>query len=178
MIKRNPDLVHSAAPSEISPRASEMGSTRSSLNALAYPLSPDTSSNSNVSLDEDTSSYAFVFVPPEPKYYYKRLFEIALDYDHQALAYLPPDQDVSLTILSSIHEELLRDCETRWRISAPLRASTFLALIYKYPGVPEPCLMAAMSGVEQVGSTWSYWRWPWSEVSPNSIFLGLSRDMY
>lgn len=168
MIQRTPELVHSA-PTEVH-RTDANGtgsfSNRSSIVGLATP-SPDGSSTGPHSGDEDITEHAFVFVPPDPKFYYKRLFEIALDHDYEAMKDLPPDEDVSLTILSPTHEALLRDCETRWRIVAPLRASTFLALIcqhYKHQEVPEACVVEAMSGLERVADVWSYWRWPWADV--------------
>jgi hypothetical protein len=124
------------------------------------------------SSEEEIVSEGFVFVPPDPKFYYKRLFEIALDHDYDAMSQLPPDEYVSLTILSPVHEELLRDCEKRWRIMAPVRASTFLALItqhYKHQGVPEACVGEALTGLERIEEDWPYSRWPWADVRSISL---------
>ncbi|GAA6043218.1 hypothetical protein JCM8097_000332 [Rhodosporidiobolus ruineniae] len=105
----------------------------------------------------------FTFVPPDPKFYYRRLYTLALEHDYALMASLPPDQDVSLSILSPAHEELLRECQRRWRIPSTLRATTLAGLIaglYKECGVPEECVQEAMEGVKREEAAWNYWRWP------------------
>nr|CRX79212.1 hypothetical protein ls5931a1_00048 [Leucosporidium scottii] len=178
MLKRTPELVHTAAPSEVIRDPSNghsslgPGSNRSSV--VGGP-SPDGSLVGDGSEEAMVDLASFVFVPPDPKFYFKRLYEIALDYDYEAMKDLPPDQDVSLTILSPVHEELLDDCATRWRVMRTVRAGTFLALIgqhYKLQGIPESCVGEALGGVERVAHEWSYWRWPWADR--NYLFKTLS----
>lgn len=184
MIQRSPELVNSApvlgptsadgSPALGNGSAGGAGSNRSSLPAIQPVPSPDGSFVASSVAEDDgigtqlVDTSAFVFVPPDPKFYYKRLYEIALDYDYDAMKDLPPDQDVSLTIVSALHEELLTACATCWRVGATVRASTFLALIgqhYKMQGVPEACVAEALKGVERVDENWNYWRWPWADVS-------------
>ncbi len=121
-----------------------------------------------VALD-DGAAAEFVFVPPDPKAYFKRLFEIALEHDYDRMRDLPPDEDVSLTILSEVNEELLRDCEVRWRVMPTLKPATFLSLIahhYHHQGVPEACVAEALAGVDRLAeSGFEYDRWPWADVS-------------
>jgi hypothetical protein len=177
MLKRTPELVHTSAPSEVIRDPSNghsslgPGSNRSSV--VGGP-SPDGSLVGDGSEEAMVDLASFVFVPPDPKFYFKRLYEIALDYDYEAMKDLPPDQDVSLSILSPVHEELLDDCATRWRVMRTVRAGTFLALIgqhYKLQGIPEACVGEALGGVERVAHEWSYWRWPWADVSSVSPSL-------
>lgn len=174
MIQQNPELVK--ATSEVAPRGVESYNTSGSMSnrssvVAAISDSPDGSSIHAPS-EADSASVvpdsAFIFVPPDPKFYYKRLYEIALDHDYDAMKDLPPDEDVSLTILSAVNEELLGDCAKRWRIMGPLRAGTFLNLIsqhYKHQGVPEACVAEALNGLARVDEVWPYWRWPWLDVS-------------
>ncbi|GAA5994013.1 hypothetical protein JCM11641_004022 [Rhodosporidiobolus odoratus] len=105
----------------------------------------------------------FTFLPPDPKFYYRRLYTLALEHDYALMSTLPPDEDVSLSILSPAHEELLRDCQARWRIPNTQRAACFAGLIaglYKEMGVPEECVQEAMGAVKREEDKWRYWRWP------------------
>lgn len=177
MISRNPSLR--SAPSEVPPKPSDVGSVsnRSSVVGLSSP-SPEGSTVGTSSGDEDSAvSDAFVFVPPDPRFYYKRLYEIALHYDYDRMSELPPDEAVALTILSPVDEDLLHCCAVRWRIIPPVRASTFLALItqlYKDSAVPVACVSEALQGLNRVAEDWPYSRWPWADVSPISF---LSQSM-
>jgi len=123
-----------------------------------------------VALDDPaTAEPAFIFIPPNPKAAFKRLFEIALEHDYDRMRDLPPDEDVSLTILSDVHEELLRECEVRWRVMPTVKPATFLSLIghhYHHQGVPEACVSEALAGVDRLAeSGFEYDRWPWADVS-------------
>ncbi|KAK4048423.1 hypothetical protein OIV83_004769 [Microbotryomycetes sp. JL201] len=179
MTKRNPELLRSAGPSDLNSSTNGAGVTssmnkRMSAMTLQAP-SPDGSAYGSSGDDDHLVDPSLVFVPPDPKYYFRRLYEVALQFDYEAMKDLPPDQDVSLTILSSINEQLLDACATRWRIMAPLRAGTFLALIgqhYKFQGVPEACVGEALGGIARVAETWEYWRWPWAERQ--HVFTSLS----
>lgn len=121
-----------------------------------------------VALD-DGNAAELTFVPPDPKACFKRLFEIALEHDYDRMKDLPPDEDVSLTILSEVNEELLRDCEVRWRVMPTVKPATFLSLIafhYQHQGVPEACVVEALAGVDRLAeSGFDYDRWPWADVS-------------
>ncbi|KAK4052310.1 hypothetical protein OIO90_004391 [Microbotryomycetes sp. JL221] len=172
MTRRNPELLRSAGPSDLSSSVNggSVGAGASLNKRMSVmtlqPPSPEGSTYGS-SGDEDTLvDPSLVFVPPDPKFYFRRLYEIALQFDYEAMKDLPPDQDVSLTILSEINEQLLESCAIRWRIMAPLKAGTFLALIgqhYKFQGVPEACVAEALGGIERTAESWEYWRWPWAE---------------
>lgn len=200
MINRNPELVKST-PSEFPPSSSSSSnnnhnslsriSTNGSISNRSSMIGASSSSETGSirsSFDEESTlsssvlpDAALYFVPPDPKYFYKRLFEIALDHDYEAMKDLPPDEDVSLTILSSIHEELLSNCAVRWRIMVTLKSCTFLNLIcqlYKHQGVPEACVVEAMSGLSRVADSWNYWRWPWLDVSLFSPTLSTTKFSY
>ncbi|KAI5481227.1 C2 domain protein [Pseudohyphozyma bogoriensis] len=165
MVSKDPSLRNSGPPESTPPIRNGGGSARNSVIGLTSP-SPEGSVVGSSGGEDENVSEGFTFVPPDPKFYYKRLFEIALDYDYDMMSQLPPDEYVSLTILSNVNEALLRDCATRWRIIPPVRASTFLSLIvqhYKHQGVPEACVGEALSGLDRVEAEWEYDRWPWAD---------------
>ncbi|KAK4701807.1 hypothetical protein P7C70_g4424, partial [Phenoliferia sp. Uapishka_3] len=183
MIQRNPSLASSepiSSSSNSTPSSSAMPpsfprtgsySNRSSVHGLTSP-SPPSSIVGSFFGDEDFSSpltnlSAFTFVPPDPKFYFKRLYEIALEHDYSHMSDLPPDEAVPLTILTSVNESLLNDCVMRWRIIKPVRVATFLALVgghYKDEGVPVDCVVEALGSVERCAREgWEYDRWPWAD---------------
>ncbi|GAA5876973.1 hypothetical protein JCM8547_001955 [Rhodosporidiobolus lusitaniae] len=139
------------------------GSRRSSQSSLVIVNSDGGIDGEN---EDGTTSFvdpSLTFVPPDPKYYYRRLYGLALEHDYALMSTLPPDQDVSLSILSAEHEQLLRDCQARWRIPNTLRVATFAGLIagiYKEMGVPEECIQEVLDTVGREEEKWKYWRWP------------------
>lgn len=123
--------------------------------------------------EEDPTIPRLVFMPPDPTYYFRRLYELLLHHDYSLMSSLPPDEDVSLSILSPLHETLLLLVRKRWRIPVTLKAATFVGLVaglYKGMGVPEECVGEALEEVERVEEKWRYWRWPLVDVSPVSLF--------
>ncbi len=103
--------------------------------------------------DEVEVGYNFTFIPPNPRRYYKRLLEICIQADLEAMATLPEDQEVSLGILSlrhidlnnecalrrrlgilsPRHIDLINECALRWRIGHTYRVACFMDVIrYKY----------------------------------------------
>lgn len=176
MMTRKPELVHTTATSNLaettSPRLGGGAVERTSFSALGGGTSGTTiysaSGGDTASITTVESDNPFVLVPPDPKLYYRRLFSVALDSDYDSLTLLPPDQDVSLTILSAIHERMLSECAVRWRIMVTLERTTFLQLVAEYyetEGFPEVCVAEAISGVERVAQDWNYDDWPWADVS-------------
>jgi hypothetical protein len=73
----------------------------------------------------------FIFIPPNPKKFYKRLVEYSLTSDLEVM--LSPEIDnndeVSLVILSPGHIEFINECAIRWKIGHSYRAACFLDLI-------------------------------------------------
>ncbi|GAA5923191.1 hypothetical protein JCM3775_007461 [Rhodotorula graminis] len=180
MTMRNPDLVKGGGGGSLGIEGlalTDKASRRSSHSSLVIvgsdgntldpeDRSPDASSS---------SSSSFVFVPPDPRFFYRRLYTLALEHDYALMSTLPPDEDVSLTILSPLHEQLLRHCQTRWRIPNITRAATFAGLIaglYKDQGVPEECVGEALDLVQREEDQWRYWRWPTADR--HHLFRALS----
>ncbi|GAA5862773.1 hypothetical protein JCM3774_001917 [Rhodotorula dairenensis] len=164
MTMRNPELVKSGAATLAPvPPPNDLASRRSSRSSLVL-VGPDgnmTTEEGDERMSDVSSPYTFI--PPDPRYCYRRLYSLALDHDYALMSTLPPDQDVSLTILSPMHEQLLRDCQVRWRVPPTTRAATFASLIaglYREQGVPEECAGEALDLVKREEEKWRYWRWP------------------
>ncbi|KAG0666349.1 hypothetical protein C6P46_004917 [Rhodotorula mucilaginosa] len=178
MTMRNPELVKSSAATLAAPGPpNDLASKRSSRSSLVL-VGPDGNMTSE-DVDErtgfDASSSPYTFIPPDPRHCYRRLYSLALDHDYTLMSTLPPDQDVSLTILSPLHEQLLRDCQTRWRVPPTTRAATFATLIaglYREQGVPEECAGEAIDLVKREEEKWRYWRWPTADR--DQLFRALS----
>lgn len=118
--------------------------------------------------EEEGEESRLTFLPPDPTYYFRRLYESLLHHDYALMSSLPPDEDVSLSILSPLHETFLLLVRKRWRVPVTLKAATFVALVaglYKGMGVPEECVGEALEEVERVEEKWRYWRWPLVDVS-------------
>ncbi|CEH19367.1 GRAM DOMAIN-CONTAINING PROTEIN 4 [Ceraceosorus bombacis] len=71
--------------------------------------------------DEETTFGAFTFIPPDPRAYYRRALELCIDYDLEQIKYQAEDEEVSLSILSRSHVELLAECSLRWRLMSSFR---------------------------------------------------------
>ncbi|GAA6063594.1 hypothetical protein JCM10212_000988 [Sporobolomyces blumeae] len=184
MTVRNPDLVkngpvggmtiNSSGPAggaEMGHRNSVMSvggeSVRSSRSSLVIVDSAggivEGGDDAEQSPSRAAASSGLTYVPPDPAYYFRRLYELVLEHDYALMSDLPPDQDVSLSILSPFHEQFLVLVRQRWRIPTTLKAATFAQLIaglYKGMGVPEECVGEALDEVERVEEKWRYWRWP------------------
>lgn len=177
MITRKPELVHTTTTSpNMEGAGANVEERRSSAAGLkVYPSMHDAGSSGNIStvgsVEEDIAEHDFIFVPPNVKLYYRRLFSIALDHDYDSMNSLAPDEEVSLAILSNTHRKLLNECATRWRIMMTTRTTCFLELVgdyYKQEGFPEICVIEAIRDVDAVASEWEYELWPWSDVCPCS----------
>jgi len=95
--------------------------------------------------DDEVSEgqHAFVYIPPSPRKFYKRLLELAIQFDLEAMHTLPEDQEVSLGILSPRHLEVINECAIRWRIPQSYRVAAFMDVVrYKYEReeVPMECI--------------------------------------
>lgn len=163
MINRDPSLVSSARSEPLLTVAGgehgNGGSNRSSMSGLG-----EKSADYNPTTD---LTLLFYFVPPDPKRYYQRLFDIALAHDFEAMKDLPPEETVALTILSQQHEELLRECAKRWRIMSTFHVSIFLdsiTLYFRDQAVPIDCVIGALKNLDEVVESWEYWRWPIVDV--------------
>lgn len=175
MTMRNPELVKSSAATLAPFPTSDLASKRSSRSSLVL-VGPD--GNMTYEDGDDRVSDAsslYTFVPPDPRYCYRRLYSLALEHDYALMSTLPPDQDVSLTILSPLYEQLLRECQVRWRVPQTTRAAVFASLIaglYREQSVPEECAGEAIDLVRREEEKWRYWRWPTADR--HQLFRALS----
>ncbi|GAA5930579.1 uncharacterized protein JCM15063_002403 [Sporobolomyces koalae] len=163
MTVRNPDLVQNGVKGGIT---------------ITPTVVAPNPRNSTYDEDDDTESWQLVggvgddpgsaglltFLPPrDPMHKFQRLYELLLNHDYSLMSTLPPDEDVSLSILSPLHEALLTLVQTRWRVPSTLRVATFVNLVaglYKGFGVPEECVGEGLEQLERVEEKWRYWRWP------------------
>ncbi|KAG9046239.1 hypothetical protein FS837_004800 [Tulasnella sp. UAMH 9824] len=156
MIQLKPDLAKStpseSAAQDPSPQRPPSGSVLGSPE-LGRNLTGPTNHIDFVTSDEDIEAGDnFSFVPPNPKKAYKRLVELCLERDLEAMVHLPEDQEVSLTIISHQHLELLNETALRWRISHFYRLTCFLDVIrYKYERdeVPIECIPEGLLMVDK-----------------------------
>jgi len=193
MIKFNPELAKSA-PSEVLPStpASQPGrpatiysehaapppyeppNSLGSLNrhSLAVPSSLEGVSDAINDDDEVQVGQNFTYIPPNPKRYYKRLLEICIQSDLDAMDSLPPDQEVSLGILSVPHVELINECALRWRITHSYRATCFLDVMrskYEREDVPLDCIPEALQLVQKTINDLELGKWTRQDVSSTQV---------
>ncbi|EJD05199.1 uncharacterized protein FOMMEDRAFT_120474 [Fomitiporia mediterranea MF3/22] len=138
-----PGSVYSASPAGPSSRHGSISSRRSvalvgsgagSLDLVAEQIDGD---------DEIEAGGNFTYIPPNPKRYYRRLLELCIESDLDAMANLPEDQEVSLGILSPKHIDLINECALRWRIGQSYRVACFMDVIkakYERGEVPLECI--------------------------------------
>lgn len=103
--------------------------------------------------DEEATFGSFTFIPPDPKAYYQRALELCIDYDLEQIKHQPEDEEVSLSILSKAHVELLNECAVRWRLMSSYRSLANLEVIkYKYDRgeVPLDCITEALTGTQSI----------------------------
>lgn len=158
-----PGSVYS--PSGIGSRHASIGSRRSFYDSLAPEGAVD-----EVNGDDDISvDHNFIYIPPNPKKYYKRLLELCLVADLEVM--LSPEteetDEVSLGILSLPHLELLNECAIRWRIGHPYRAVCFLDLVKQFferGEIPMECVPEALQGVERVINDVALEKWAVQDV--------------
>ena len=120
--------------------------------------------------DEDLPlGHHYTFVPPNPKKFYKRLLELCLiaDLDAMLSPNVGDEDEVSLGILTQAHIELINECALRWRIGQPYRVSCFLELIrqfYERNEVPIECIPEALANVKKVRQEVDLDKWPVQDV--------------
>lgn len=178
MIRHKPDLAK-AMPSESSPRYPQPQRPLSvSLVPVGSELGPNVggiiSDGDTVTSDDEIEvGQTFTYIPPNPKKAYKRLVELCLERDLEAMVHLPEDQEVSLTILSHQHLDLLNEAALRWRISHSYRVTCFLDVIrYKYERdeVPIECIPEGLQMVEKAMHDLPVEFWSRFDVSDSCTF--------
>ncbi|KAG8852602.1 hypothetical protein FRB96_008601 [Tulasnella sp. 330] len=176
MLQYNPNLAKSA-PSD--------GTQQPMLqrpNSIRVDPDPDLSSQNglilgNAAIDDDDieAGNNFTYIPPNPKKFYKRLLELCVQDDLEAMINLPEDQEVSLGILSSKHLSLINECALRWRVTHSYRVTCFLDVVrYKYERdeVPIECLPEGLHLVEKAMQDLDIHKWPRVDVDYLSTIYG------
>jgi hypothetical protein len=173
MIRHNPALAK-FTPSEISSTvASAVAARPESIYGDAGVGRHDSISHrfSTISIGDSDAEIetgdSFTYIPPNPKKAYKRLVELCVDADLNAMVTLPEDQEVSLTILSPRNHEIINECAVRWRVLQTYRVSCFLDVVrYKYEReeVPLDCVPEALQVVNKTISELALDLWPLPDV--------------
>ncbi|KAF8578886.1 hypothetical protein K439DRAFT_1360906 [Ramaria rubella] len=117
--------------------------------------------------DEVPVGHHFTYIPPNPKKFYKRLVEISLQADLDAMATLPEDQEVSLGILSPRHLEVINECAMRWRIAQSYRVTCFIDIIrymYEREEVPLECIPEGLQMINKAMQETELGRWPKADI--------------
>lgn len=163
-----PGSVYSVSPGPSSSRHGSISSRKSvalvgsgmgSLDLVAEQIGSD---------DEVQAGQNFTFIPPSPKRYYKRLLELCIQADLDAMANLPEDQEVSLGILSPKHIDLINECALRWRIGHSYRVACFMDVIkakYEREEVPMECIPEGLQMITKAMHDMDVSKWPKSDVS-------------
>ncbi|KAL5479036.1 hypothetical protein ACEPAI_2324 [Sanghuangporus weigelae] len=187
MVQFNPELAKSA-PSEVLPsipQGARPGSVYST--SVAGPSSRHASISSRRSValvgsgmgsldlvaeqidgdEEIEAGENFTYIPPNPKRYYKRLLELCIDSDLDAMANLPEDQEVSLGILSPKHIDLINECALRWRIGQSYRVACFMDVIkakFERSEVPLECIPEGLQMILKAMHDVDINLWPKSDI--------------
>ncbi|EJD43871.1 hypothetical protein AURDEDRAFT_145221 [Auricularia subglabra TFB-10046 SS5] len=185
MVQFNPELAKST-PSEALPNMPTGGGRPESVYSTTSARTPGSrhgsiSSRYSLSLssapdmlaaaiedDEDVPmGHTFVYIPPNPRKFYKRLLELAIQFDLEAMHTLPEDQEVSLGILSPRHLEVINECAIRWRIPQSYRVAAFMDVIkYKYEReeVPLECIPEGLQMIQRALHEVDLGNWPKADV--------------
>lgn len=178
MCKNNPELLKSTpTESAASGRRAGEGSRPFSVALTAEggaigengftPADPEALSQA-VDAEEEETFGSFVYIPPDPKAYYRRALELCIDYDLEQIKYQPEEEEVSLSILSRKHIDLLNECALRWRLMGPFRVLVNLDVIkYKYDRgeVPLDCISEALSTTQKAVDDGEFEAWVVDDVS-------------
>ena len=113
------------------------------------------------SADEDAFA-SFVYIPPDPRAYYHRALEICIDFDLEMIKHQPEEEEVSLSILSKSHVDLLAECAQRWRLATPFLGVSNLEVIkakYDNGEVPLDCVSESLGSVSRTLSEIDFADW-------------------
>ncbi|SJX66223.1 uncharacterized protein SRS1_10892 [Sporisorium reilianum f. sp. reilianum] len=135
---------------------------------------------------DDDAFASFVYIPPDPRAYYHRALEICIDYDLEMIKHQPEEEEVSLSILSKSHVELLAECAQRWRLAAPFLGVSNLEVIktkYDNGEVPFDCVSESLGSVTRILSEVDFAYWMQSEQAKlvklyTSLFESFLRYLY
>ncbi|KAI9305848.1 hypothetical protein BJ944DRAFT_282170 [Cunninghamella echinulata] len=103
------------------------------LTLLDPNLSMNGDQDSNI-LNGSRASYAqdsktgFIYIPNDPKTYFKLLMNMCIDYDTNVI---PESERAKTSVISQQSDELLRECWRTWRLSQPFRAILYVEIVKK-----------------------------------------------
>ena len=112
-------------------------------------VTSDSSSRRSLDMQDDVDD-AFTYIPPDPCAAYERLLDICMEHDLDAIQLKDAHDDVPLSVLAPVHEDLLRLCATRWRVSTALTRMAHLRLCrnkYDAGHVPLECVAASLESL-------------------------------
>lgn len=173
MVKLNPELAKSTpAENAVSSSAYTRSASISSRSSLYASAGLDITADDVLDIGGDDTvptGNHFMYIPPNPRKFYRRLLERCLLADLEVM--LSPDMDdneeVSLGILSDSHLDLLNECALRWRVGHPYRAVCFLERVkqfYERQDIPFECVPEALQHVSTVMSEIGVEDWPAQDV--------------
>jgi hypothetical protein len=128
-----------------------------------YPVNGEAVGDALSNDDDTPSGFNFTYIPPNTRKFYKRLIELCIEYDLKAMSSLPEDQEVSLTILSPRHLEVINECSLRWRIVPSYRVTCFLDVIkhkYEREEVPIECIPEGLQMIQKTMHDLDLEMWP------------------
>lgn len=143
-------------------------------------LDGESSAIDQESSNDDNAFDSFTYIPPSPKNYYKRALALCLDYDLEAIKSQPEDEEVSLSILSKPHLDLLNECARKWRLNVNFRNVANLETIrgkYERGEVPLDCVIEALNKTQSSVQNGELDGWMTQDVSTSTeiIASGLER---
>ncbi|TKY85972.1 hypothetical protein EX895_004797 [Sporisorium graminicola] len=200
MCQNNPELLKSTSNdvpglSPTRPTATRPDSYSGSAAASSTPSTENASETATpdaefagLSIDspDDDAFASFVYIPPDPRAYYHRALEICIDYDLEMIKHQPEEEEVSLSILSKSHVELLAECALRWRLTAPFLGVSNLEVIkskYDNGEVPLDCVSESLGSVTRILSEVDFANWMQSEQAKlvrlyTALFESFLRYLY
>nr|QBH67539.1 C2 domain protein [Ustilago esculenta] len=167
--------------------ASGTPSTENSAASASNTATPDAEfAGLSIDLADDDAFASFVYIPPDPRAYYHRALEICIDYDLEMIKHQPEEEEVSLSILSKSHVELLAECAQRWRLASPFLVTSNLEVIkakYENGEVPLDCVSESLSSVMRILSDVDFNNWMHAEQATlvklyTSLFESFLRYLY
>ncbi len=200
MCTNNPELLKSTS-SDV-PGVSPSRPAASRPESYSYSGTPSTEASSaptssaatpegefaGLSIDtgDDDAFASFVYIPPDPRAYYHRALEICIDYDLEMIKHQPEEEEVSLSILSKSHVELLGECALRWRLAAPFLGVSNLEVIkakYDNGEVPLDCVSESLTTVARTLADQEFSQWMLEEQATlvklyTSLFESFLRYLY
>lgn len=183
MCQANPELLKTTSGDATSKRRNtESGSAPPEVAAAAEAgeKAPDAETISQAIEEDDTAVDLanFTYIPPDPKAYYRRTLELCIDFDLEKIKQQPEEEEVSLSILSRQHVELLNQCAQRWRLTSQYRTISTLSTManrYDRGEVPLDCVSEALTTVQGTLSELDAEKWA---VSDHALLVKTSSALF